>query len=435
MVGKFTAPTTHRTLLTAVAVLVSSLLIQLAVIPVGEARKPIQVMIKRSSVPGSMTVRIKNAIQHPYLSSKALAGKSSSWVSFRSTDLSVKVPRGLAAKITSAAKSGQLSVTTGMGEWGHGLLRLTAGKGKQKVVLQRTRYSIGSEALQVQLGANTKPFWIARASVKKNIGPGKIHGASGVSRGGDVTLLNPLTLKADLKPAKLGELRWFTKPAKRTKLLQPFLTPEQWSKSSLPAALITKNQRHRRSSSRRPVAENKVSTAARKLVDSTGTDRGSSRVAAGKMSPPQFDPTALLARKKLDASKLKFVPAFGNSTSGLRIYYAGESIGYYERDASHRSMRLKEGFHGKGIGTVAYLVMTKLLHDAKRGLLNSDRSAEQAGRGNLSPQAQNVWRRFVKSGFAEAQTSGSHTVYQMKQSAIDSVNWGRFTSFLAPRAP
>jgi len=321
-----------------------------------------------------------------------------------------------------------------VGDYGHGLLRLVAGTGKARVVLQRTRFEIGSEALQVQLGDRTKPFWIARASVRENTGPGKVHGVSGVSRGGDVALLDPLTLKTDARPAKVGELRWFSKPARRATLLRPFPTAEPWSKASLPATLVTRGQARSGGAARStvpgPAGEQRASTAANRPSTAAKAGRGSS--SAKKMTPGSFDPVALLARKGVDATQLKFVPSLGPVDSGLGIYYRGKSIGYYSRDATHRSMHLDEKFHGKGIGTIAYLVMAKLFHDSRRGLLSSDRSSETDRGGNLSPQAQSVWRRFVNSGYAEAHKAGAHTVYQMKQSAIDSVSWNRFTSFLVP---
>ena len=153
------------------------------------------------------------------------------------------------------------------------------------------------------------------------------------------------------------------------------------------------------------------------------------------MTPESFDPAALLGSKGIDASQLKLVPSLGVPTTGLDIYYRGERIGYYMRDASHRAIDLDQRFRGKGIGTVAYLVMAKLFHDSRQGLLTSDLSTETKRGGNLSAQAQSVWRRFCASGFAEAHRSGPYTTYRIKQSAIDAVDWNRFTAFVAARRP
>lgn len=388
-----------------------------------EGKRPVTVEIKRSRVPGSATVRIRNALSTPHFSTKNL--RSGSWISFRQSDLSVRVPKGLADRIAAAAGSGELRVTAGVGDSEHGLFRLTAGKGKDRVVLQRTRFDIGSEALQVQLGDSSRPFWMARASVKKNVAPGKILGASGVSRSGAVSLLDPLTLNTDTRPAKVGELRWFAKPAREGTLLRPFLPPKQWKKASRPAKLAT-DKPHGGARSSAPEAGKRVRRA---RVAETGPGD------PGRMTPASFDPAALLAQKGLDPSKLKLVPSLDRSSSGMGIYYAGEPIGYYARDAMHRSIQLDARFHGKGVGTVAYLVMAKLFHDAGRGLLTSDLSKEGDGGGNLSPQARSAWRRFVDGGYAEARRQGPYTVYSMKQSAIDSVSWHRFTAFLADRPP
>lgn len=402
----------------------------LAQASVGEARERIVVETKGSSIAGSVTLRLKNVVDKPYLSLPSPDRPRASWVSFRGTDLSVRVPKGLAARIEQAARSGDLKVTTGIGGWGHGLFRLTAGTGEKQVVLQRTRFSIGTEALLVQLGEGTTPFWMARATVKANTSPGRVRGASGASYRGGATLLDADTLGTDLRPARVGELRWFSKPAPRTTLLRYFDEAGSEGGAERPAVLLGPGQ----AASGPPADEQR----ARSVVAARPADKASraSRVVTrGPMSPESFDPHALLASKGLDPRQLKLVPTFGTPSSGLSIYYRGKQIGYYSRDTFHRSMDLDEKFHGKGIGTVAYLVMAKLFHDSRQGLLDSDLSAERAGKGNLSPQAQAVWRRFCETGFAEARRSGGYTVYRFKQSAIDRVSWDRFVAFLTPGQP